>query len=165
MAASDVDGCAERDRLQVFGVHLPRHGDDSELTIGFAHGFIEKRGDDAAVHVSRRPLEATRNAYAAVHLLLLGDEELEAQAGSIGFAAAEAVVERSVRKRLQIGGGFSRRLRFGHAVSRASTKTSRSTLPPVITAATRFPRTRSGSESTAATAAAAAPSATLWVSS
>src|SRR5580698_8802137 len=98
MAASDMDACAEWDRLQVFAVHLPRHGDDSELTIGLAHGFIEKRGDDAAVHVSGRPLETARNAYAAVDLLVLIDEELEAQAGSIDFAAAEAVVERSVRK-------------------------------------------------------------------
>ena len=42
----------ERRGAEVVHLHVTGHGDDVEGTVEFAHGFVEKGGDDAAVDVA-----------------------------------------------------------------------------------------------------------------
>ena len=47
-------GLVERGRAEVIDLHVAGHGEDVEGAVELAHGFIEKRGDDASVDVAGR---------------------------------------------------------------------------------------------------------------
>ena len=96
MAADQDEGLVERGGAEVVDLHVAGHGEDVEGAVELAHGFVEKRGDDAAVDVG---------GWAFVHAVELdvggggdgvgvgrvgGEGEMEAL--GIGGAAAEAVV-------------------------------------------------------------------------
>src|ERR1700743_928530 len=121
----------QRYRTKVVDLHLAGHGDDVMLAIGFGHGFVQQRRDDAAVSVPWRSFESAREAHGRYDLLVIVDEEFQAQPRFVRLPAAKAVMERAVRER-------SERLRC-HASPKASRKSSRSILPPVSTTPIRLP--------------------------
>lgn len=88
----------QRHRPEVLDLHLPGHGSYPVKAIGFAHCFIEQRCDNAAVRVSRRALEALRQAYMANDLLRVISEELQPQARPVCLSATKAVMERAMRE-------------------------------------------------------------------
>ena len=102
----------EWDGPEVVDGQVTRHRGDVAMTVGFAHGFIEQRGNNAAVRMARRSLELPGEMYTAENALLVIDEELEVEAGMVVVAATETGVQRSVRY-----GGFACGCAFTHAVS------------------------------------------------
>jgi hypothetical protein len=96
VAGYEDERLIERGWLEVVNLHVAGHGEDIEGTVELAHGFVEERGNDAAVNVALR---------AFVHAVELevggggdgfgvggvgGEDEVEAL--WVGGAAAEAVV-------------------------------------------------------------------------
>ena len=99
VTAGEQERRGERDGLEVVHFHLAGHGEDAELAVGFAHGFVEQGGDDASVSVSGRTFEAVWHAHSADDGLLLVDEKFKAEASAVGLSAAKAVIEGAVRER------------------------------------------------------------------
>ncbi len=77
---------------------MPGHGDDAELPIGLAHGFVEECRDNASVYVAGRTFEASRDAHVAYDAMLVVNEKFETKAGAVLLSAAEAVVQGAVLK-------------------------------------------------------------------
>ena len=56
MAADKDKGLEERRWVEVIDLHMTGHREDVERTVEFAHRFVKKSGDDAAVDVTGGPL-------------------------------------------------------------------------------------------------------------
>lgn len=100
-ASVDVAGdkgerAAEGDGTEVMDFELAGHGEDAAGTVGFAHGFVKEGGDDASVGVAGGSGKAAGEAEVADDVVVGVCEEFEAEAGGVGGAAAEAVVEGAV---------------------------------------------------------------------
>lgn len=104
-AALDEDGGAGGDGLEVFDLHLASHGGDAMGAVGFAHGFIEEGGDDAAVEIAGRALIVVRDSGEADNSVIGSYGEIKAQANGVGETAAEAVILRSVIERGEVFAG------------------------------------------------------------
>ena len=98
------DRGARRNRAAVVDLHMARHGSEAPGANRFAHRLIEKRGDDATMHVSGRPLKALRDASAADNVMILAGGEFQPEARFVIFSAAEAVVKASVGQRFGFPG-------------------------------------------------------------
>ena len=88
--------------FQIFDFHVPGHGNDAELTVGLAHGFVEECRDNASVYVAGRTFEASRDAHVAYDAMLVVDEKFETKTGTVLLSAAEAVVQGAVLKGHQL---------------------------------------------------------------
>ena len=106
MAGGEGERLAEGDGAKVLDFEMAGHGEDAAGAVGFAHGFVEKGGDDAAVGVAGRSGEAAGEAEVADDVLVRIDEEFEAEAGGVFESAAEAVVEGTVGERGESGPGW-----------------------------------------------------------
>ncbi len=111
----------ERGGPEVVDLHVAGHGEDVEGAVELAHGFVEERGDDAAVDVA---------GWAFVHAVELevcgggdvfgvggvgGEDEVEAL--RVGGAAAEAVVGALVDGGgVHGGGGVAGGVGYGHGL-------------------------------------------------
>lgn len=78
---------------------MARHGDDSAMAIGLAHGFVEQRGNDAAMRVAGRSLELRGEMEVAEDAIGFVDEEFQAKSGMVVLPAAEAAVEAAMCQR------------------------------------------------------------------
>jgi hypothetical protein len=94
----------KRDGAEVVDFEMAGHGEDAAGSVRFAHGFIKKGGDDAAVGVAGRSGEACSEAEMAGDVVVFVGEELKAEAGAVFESAAEAVVEGAVGR--GVGGGL-----------------------------------------------------------
>ena len=96
VARGEGERDGEGNGAEVVDLKVARHSEDVAGAVGFAHGFVEEGGDDAAVGVAGRPGEAASEAGMADDVAGVVDEEAEAEAGGVCESAAEAVVECAV---------------------------------------------------------------------
>jgi len=59
---------------KVVDLHLAGHGRQPRARMGLAHRLVQQRGDDAAMQVTGRALEAVRNRRQANHAPVLGNQ-------------------------------------------------------------------------------------------
>jgi len=111
MDRAQFEWCEKRNGLEVFDLHLARHGNYAELTVRLAHGFIKQGSDDTAVHMPRRPFKAARNTDTRYDAMAAIYKEFEAQTGPVLRPAPKAVMKCAVLERLQVIGGHS----YSHA--------------------------------------------------
>jgi hypothetical protein len=87
--ADENERLVEGNGAEVIDLHVAGHGEDVQRAIELAHGFVEERGNDAAVDVARGTL---------VHAV-----ELEVRCGGYGLAVRGIGCEDEVQA-LRIGG-------------------------------------------------------------
>ena len=100
----------ERNGPEIVDGNVASHGNDVAVPICLAHGFIEQRGYDAAVRMTRRPLELRSEMDMTEDAIVLINEELEAKSRTVILPAAEAAVEHAMRQ-----GNFASRRALAHA--------------------------------------------------
>lgn len=91
-AALETQRLAAGHGAEKFYFHLRGHRGVTQRAHGFAHCFVEKRGDDAAVQEAGVAFEGFRNFRQAHDGAVLGNEKFELQPGGVGGAASEACV-------------------------------------------------------------------------
>lgn len=106
MTGGESERLAEGNGAKVLDFEMAGHSEDAAGAVGFAHGFVEEGGDDAAVGVAGRSGKAAGEAEVADDVFVGIDEEFEAKAGGVIEPAAEAVIEGSVGQRSESGLGW-----------------------------------------------------------
>jgi hypothetical protein len=77
---------------------LASHGRPATGANGLAHGFIEQRGDDAAMDITGRALKSIRHRLKADNGAIFGEQKFELQSGGIGWSAAKTAILGCVRQ-------------------------------------------------------------------
>jgi hypothetical protein len=119
VAGYEDEGLVERGGAEVVDLHVTGHGEDVEWAVEFAHGFVEERGDDAAVDVAGRALVHAveldlSGCRDGVWVRGIGDEG-EVESLGVSGAAAEAVVGALVDgEGVHRGGGVAVGVVCGH---------------------------------------------------
>jgi hypothetical protein len=75
------------------------HGCETAGANRLAHGFVKKRGDDAAVQVSVRAFECVRYRGNANDGLVGGQEKFQVESMGIGLPTSKAAILSSVGHR------------------------------------------------------------------
>jgi len=88
----DAKLLSARSRTEVVDFDFSCHRSAALSTNRFAHGFIEQRGDDAAVQVAGVAFEGAGDDRKADDRAILREQEFEAEAALIRRAATEAAV-------------------------------------------------------------------------
>jgi len=96
-AALHANGRSRRHGAKVIDLHLSGHGGQPLGSYRLAHRLVQQRGDDAAMQITGRALEAVWNRGQAHHSSVLGKQKLQMQATGISRPAAKAAVLRLVR--------------------------------------------------------------------
>ncbi len=109
-AAAQPDGRGGGYGLQILDLKLARDGDFATSAVGFAHGFIEQRGDDAAVKIAGRSFVVIADDGLSGDGAIGSRSEGEVKADGILHSTAEAAVALAVGERLE---GMGRRFRDG----------------------------------------------------
>ena len=93
LLAFNDEGLAERNGFCKLHCHRRRKSHHRSQLVYLPHCFVEKRGNNAAMSVSRRTLVFARQLeFAPGAMVTVVEEELQAHALGIVFAAGEAVV-------------------------------------------------------------------------
>ena len=101
-AAFNAEGNAARDRAKVIDFKPACHRGTSQRAHGFAHGFIEQRGNDSAMQIAGMSIEFIRYNGKADNSAIGRLQKFKTQSREIGRATAEAAIVCRVRKRRQV---------------------------------------------------------------
>ena len=124
-AAFQPHGHSTGDGAPVVDLHVAGHGGQAARADGFAHGFIQQSGNDAAMQVAWMTFECGRYRSRADDCAILGKQEVEVKTAGIGGAAAETAVLGRVGQRRQ----FFVAYRHGFRILNAAATWTRSVVP------------------------------------